>query len=154
MKLENKNLIEILEAMDYFKVMAEFLMDKLIAETDQPAKAEIDRGNYYEVENAEVLSGGDSLTDNWWFDVHGEHCMFKNLATGQVLEVSLGDKESIANLDPYFFYTFLQTSDRLKHLSKDFDNPFVDMLNLFEELEQQNKMIRIGGVQFRKLSYI
>ena len=73
----------------------------------------------------------ENLSDTWWFDVHGEHCMFKNLTTGQILEVSLGDKESIVNLDPYFFYNFLETTANLKHLTKYFKNPFSDTLNFF-----------------------
>ncbi|RKO68735.1 hypothetical protein D7322_25400 [Sphingobacterium puteale] len=149
MVIGSKILDEILEAMGQHKALAHVLIGKLIAETDQPATAEIEAGNYYEIVDADILNGNENLTDHWWFDVHGEHCMFKNLITNQVLEVSLGDKESIGNLDPYFFYNFLQTTDSVKHLIKYFDNPFSDMLNLFEELERQNKMVHIGGVQFR-----
>jgi len=149
MVIDNKIHKEILEAMRHYKTLAHILIDKLIAETDQPAKVEIEAGNYYEIADADILNGEENLTDHWWFDVHGEHCLFKNLITNQVLEVSLGDKESVGNLDPYFFYNFLQTTDNVKHLIKYFDNPFADMLNLFEELERQNKMVHIGGVQFR-----
>lgn len=149
MVIDNKIRKEILEAMAQHRALAHILIDKLITETNQPAKAEIDAGNYNEITDADVLNGEENLTDHWWFDVHGEHCMFKNLITNQVLEVSLGNKESIGNLDPYFFYNFLQTTDSVKHLIKYFDNPFSDMLNLFEELERQNKMVHIGGVQFR-----
>lgn len=77
--------------------------------------------------------------------------MFKNLLTGQILEVSLGSKVSIRNIDPYFFYNFLETTKKFKHLIEHFDDPFKDTLTLFEELERQKLLIHISGVQYRKL---
>jgi hypothetical protein len=97
---------ELIAAMENFKTLAKQLIDKLIAETDQPGKLEIAKGHYYEIENADTINGQENLSDNWWFDVHGEHCLFKNLITGQTLEVSLGDEESIGNLDPSSFIIF------------------------------------------------
>lgn len=142
---------ELLKAMDDYKTIAQLLIDKLITETDQPEKAEIQAGRYFEIQNADLLNGQENLSDNWWFDVHGEHCLFKNLITGQTLEVSLGNKESIANLDPYFFYNFLETTENFRHLTKYFKNPFNDTLNLFKKLEKKQKMVNIYGVNFRKL---
>jgi len=148
-----KNIVdELLPAMDNYKTIAQRLIDKLITETEQPEKLEIEAGNYSEIQNGKLLNRQENLSDNWWFDVHGEHCMFENLTTGQILEVSLGDKESVGNLDPYFFYNFLKTTANLKHLTKYFDNPFEDTLDLFEELQRQKILIHINGVQFRKIS--
>lgn len=142
---------ELLKAMDDYKTIAQLLIDKLITETDQPEKAEIQAGRYFEIQNADLFNGQENLSDNWWFDVHGEHCLFRNLITGQTLEVSLGNKESIANLDPYFFYNFLETTENFRHLTKYFKNPFNDTLNLFKKLEKKQKMVNIYGVNFRKL---
>lgn len=142
---------ELLKAMDDYKTIAQLLIDKLITETDQPEKAEIQAGRYFEIQNADLFNGHENLSDNWWFDVHGEHCLFRNLITGQTLEVSLGNKESIANLDPYFFYNFLETTENFRHLTKYFKNPFNDTLNLFKKLEKKQKMVNIYGVNFRKI---
>lgn len=141
---------ELLTAMDDFHSIAQKLINKLINETDQPEKAEIEAGHYYEIRNADLLNGQKNLSDNWWFDVHGEHCLFKNSTTGQTLEVSLGDKDSIANLDPYFFFDFLRTTEKFKHLTVYFANPFKDTLDFFEELERQKMLTRVYGIQFRK----
>jgi hypothetical protein len=152
MKEFSKDVIgELLTAMDTYKSIAQLLIDKLITETDQPEKTAIESGHYYKIENADFLNGQKTLSDNWWYDVHGEHCMFKNFTTGQILEVSLGDKDSVGNLDPYFFYNFLKTTDTLAHLTAYFENPFNDMLNLFEELEKQQVMKHMWGVEYRKL---
>lgn len=141
---------ELLKAMDAFKTIAHQLIDKLISETRQPKKTAIEAGRYDEIQNADLINGQTNLSDNWWFNVHGEHCMFENMITGQTLEVSLGNKESIGNLDPYFFYTFLETTEHLKHLTQYFKNPFRDTLDFFQKLEHQKIMIHIYGVQYRK----
>ncbi|RZJ53653.1 MAG: hypothetical protein EOO44_07845, partial [Flavobacterium sp.] len=130
--LSQETKTELLLAMDIFKSLATLLIDKLIAETDQPQKDKIKEGHYYEIENADLFNGNENLSENWYFNVHGEHCLFENIITGQSLEVSLGNKESIGNLDPYFFYEFLRTTSNLKHLTDYFKNPFSDMLRVFK----------------------
>ncbi|WP_394355270.1 DUF6896 domain-containing protein [Hymenobacter montanus] len=97
-----------------------------------------------------MLNGNEFLSDNWWFDVHGEHCLFRNAITGQSVEVSLGNKESIGNLDPYFFHHFLQTTNDLSYLVRYFENSFSDVLNFFEAMERQKKMVQVAGV-YRKV---
>lgn len=141
---------ELLDAMDNYKTIAEIVINKLITETDQPEKAKIQAGYYYEIQDAELLDGQTTLSDNWSFFVHGEHCMFENLTSGQILEVSLGSKESIGNLDPYFFYNFLKTTDSIKYLIEYFPVPFQDTLGFFEKLTKEWKMYHIYGVNFRK----
>ena len=150
-KLPPETITELLAAMDHFETLARQLINKLIAETDQPKKAAIVAGNYDEIQHADVLNGQQYLSGNWAFDVHGEHCMFKNAVTGQTLEVSLGNPESIGNLDPYFFYQFLDTTAQFNHLTGYFNRPFQDMLDFFEALERQNQLASVYGVQFKRL---
>lgn len=141
---------ELLAAMDTHNAVALFLIDKLIAETDQPDKMEIESGDYFYIQNTSLFNGQEILSDDWRFDVHGEHCRFENNTTGQVIEVALGDRDSVGDLDPYFFYHFLATTENLKHLAKYFDIPFHDTLAYFEALEEQGLLTRISRIQFRK----
>lgn len=147
---QNEIIIELLNAMDEFETTAGQLINKVITETKQPEIEAIEKGNYDEIENADFLNGEKILSDNWYYDVHGEHCMFENTITGQTLEVSLGHKEHIANLDPYFFYNFLKTTKHLAHLTKHFESPFKDMLDLFEDLEQKKLLKHIHRIEYRK----
>ncbi|GAV14586.1 hypothetical protein PBN151_4564 [Paenibacillus sp. NAIST15-1] len=39
----------------------------------------------------------------------------------------------------------------LKHLASYFEDPFGDMLNLFEGLEKQKMLVHIHGVVYRKI---
>ncbi|RAW15032.1 hypothetical protein DC345_13350 [Paenibacillus taichungensis] len=141
----------LLEAMNAYKRIAQELIDKLISETSQAEKEEIITGAYYLLSNEEVLNGEEYLSGNWHFDVHGEHCMFENAETGQTLEVSLGSKDDVGNMDPYFFYNFLKSTANYEHLITYFENPFGDMLDLFESLAAQNVLIHVHGVEYRKL---
>ncbi|TYQ15263.1 UNVERIFIED_CONTAM: hypothetical protein Cloal_1697 [Acetivibrio alkalicellulosi] len=135
--LYKETIDELSTAMDTYKIIANKLIGKLISETKQPEIKEIIKGQYYLIENSELINGKKHLSDSWDFDVHGEHCLFVNLVTGQRLEVSLGNKESLGNLDPYFFYDFLKTTESLKHLADNFKNPFNDMCAFFEHLIEQ-----------------
>ncbi|MEP6931537.1 MAG: hypothetical protein ABI850_16050 [Flavobacterium sp.] len=142
---------ELLLAMDSFKSMAQILISKLIAETDQPEKEKIREGHYYEIQNAHLFNGSDTLSENWYFEIHGEHCLFENTVTGQTLEVSLGDTESTGNLDPYFFYQFIKTTASTNHLADNFKTPFGDMLAFFEALKDDTILVHVYGNEFRKL---
>lgn len=143
---------ELFRAMDDYNVAAHILMDKLISETNQPEKEKIATGAYYAIEEADLLNGAKTLSDNWWFEVHGEHCFFRNLKTKQELEVYLGNRESVSNLDPIFFFNFLKTTKKWKHLIVHFENPFADVLNFFEEMVLIQKMENVGGLNFRKIN--
>lgn len=143
---------ELLFAMDDYNATAHLLIDKLIAETNQPEKEKIAAGHYFEIEEADLLNGAEALSDNWWFEVHGEHCFFRNLNTKQELEVYLGNRESVSNLDPIFFFNFLKTTEKWKYLVQNFKNPFADVLNFFEELVLIQKMENVGGLNFRKIN--
>ena len=150
MDFEDHIVNELLTAISAYEILAEELIQKLIKETDQPEKTKIEKGHYYEIENADLFNGFETLSDNWYFDVHGEHCMFKNLTTKQILEVSLGNKDSIRNIDPSFFYNFLKTTPKFNHLTSFFNQPFQDTLYFFEELERQKILMRVGSVEFSK----
>ncbi|GAS83457.1 DUF6896 domain-containing protein [Paenibacillus amylolyticus] len=142
---------ELLTVMDIYQRIARQLIEQLILETDQPDRMEILAGAYDMLTNADVIHGGEELTGDWFFDVHGEHCMFQNTETGQTLEVSLGSPEDVGNMDPYFFYNFIKTTPEIAYLTAYFENPFKDMLDFFERLQAQHVLIHVHGVEYRKV---
>jgi hypothetical protein len=141
---------ELLDAMNAHQTLAMQLISKLLSETAQPEKAALAQGHYHEIQNADQLNGQTTLSGDWWYDVHGEHCLFQNTVTGQELEVSLGTEASLGNLDPYFFYQFLNSTESLRHLAAHFPRPFADMLAFFEELVRQRLLVHLHGVEFRR----
>ena len=56
---------ELFLAMDEFVSIAEILINKVITETIQPQKEKIIEGHYYEIEDAELLNGKETLSDGW-----------------------------------------------------------------------------------------
>jgi hypothetical protein len=125
MELKDEIFREILQAMDDHIKLAYYLINKIATETKQKDIEEIGKGKYWMIENT-----GEELSENWIYDVHGEHCNFWNNETGQNIEVSLGENKFIENLDPYFFYKFIKTSEKYKHLIKYFqENPFNKMIS-------------------------
>lgn len=140
----------LLRAIDAHMALAQELMHKLITETDQPEKALIANGHFDEIQNADVYAGGDVLLGAWWFDVHGEHCLFHNLETGQKLEVALGNAACVATVDAYFFDQFLASSKAFQSLNQCIEQQFGGVLPVFEQLTRENKMQHVRDVVFRK----
>ena len=138
------------QAIDAHIALAQELMHKLITETDQPEKTLIANGHFDEIQNADVYAGGDTLSGAWWFDVHGEHCLFHNLETGQKLEVALGSPDCVATMDAYFFDQFLASSKEFQHLSLCIEEQFGGVLPVFEQLTHENKMQHVRDVVFGK----
>ncbi|MBT30442.1 MAG: hypothetical protein CMO01_12355 [Thalassobius sp.] len=151
-KITHNVRVELLNAMDAFAILAKELINKLLLETNEPELEKIQKGEYYLIEGTDLKNGAETLSNGWGFFVHGEHCLFENIYSGQKLEVSLGRDEFIKNLDPYFFYQFLNTTEEFKHLIKYFENPFSDMLDFFMQLEKENILSHSYGNEYRKVS--
>ena len=62
------------------------------------------------------------LNEEWSFFLHGAHCCFEHIVTGQTLEVRYTEKPEFGILDGFFFYTYMQTTDEFKNLAKWFNN--------------------------------
>jgi hypothetical protein len=58
-----------------------------------------------------------TLDAEWTFYIHGSHCRFDNLQTGQTVEVLYTEKPEFGFLDGFFFYNYMQTTDRFKDLA-------------------------------------
>lgn len=71
------------------------------------------------------------LNPDWTFYLHGSHCRFDNLKTGQAIEVKYTEKPEFGCLDGFFFFNYMQTTERFKELS----NWFIDHLNVYTALE-------------------
>jgi hypothetical protein len=63
-----------------------------------------------------------TLTDDWTFYLHGSHCRFDNLKTGQIVVVCYTEKPEFGLLDSFFFYTYMQTTNEFKNLANWFEN--------------------------------
>jgi len=150
LELKKETINELLQAINEHVELAHYLINKLVTETIENNKEEIKNGAYWMIENCHET---DRLSEGWDYDVHGEHCDFINIITGQEIVVSLGENKWIENIDPYFFYNFLKTSREYKHLTKYFEeNSYAKMCDLFEKLEKEGKIQHLDRNEWRKIS--
>lgn len=71
------------------------------------------------------------LNEEWTFYLHGSHCRFDNLKNGKTVEVRYTEKPEFGCLDGFFFYNYMQTTDRFKDLA----SWFIDHINVCDALD-------------------
>jgi hypothetical protein len=71
------------------------------------------------------------LDVEWTFYIHGSHCRFDNIKTGQVVEIRYTEKPEFGYLDGFFFYNYMQTTARFKTLA----DWFIESSNVYEAIE-------------------
>lgn len=72
-----------------------------------------------------------TLNEEWTFYLHGSHCRFDNLKTGKTVEVRYTEKPEFGCLDGFFFYNYMQTTDRFKDLA----SWFINHVNVYNALD-------------------
>jgi hypothetical protein len=88
-----------------------------------------------------------TLNTEWTFFIHGSHCCFENLQTGQVVEVLYTEKPEFGFLDGFFFYNYMQTTDKFKDLARWFisHRSVYDAIEVLSEEGTLSKKQRIGS---------
>lgn len=66
------------------------------------------------------------LRKEWTYFFHGAECRFDNLNTGQIVELIYITKPEFGFLDGFFFFNYMETTDRFKNLA----SWFKDYLNV------------------------
>ena len=87
----------------------------------------------------------ESHSPNWGMDIHGQHCRFENLETGQTVEVSMWFGTEFGVLDPYFFFDYMTTTPDLKPPAE-LRDAFHDTRRAMDILEERGKLYRVVGV--------
>lgn len=87
------------------------------------------------------------LAGDWEYRIHGAHCCFTSIKSGQTLEVYLITPLEFGVLDPYFFVEYIKTTDRYQPLPIDI---YEDLLEGDRIL---NKMLDLGKFERFPLSF-
>lgn len=85
------------------------------------------------------------LNKEWTFYLHGSHCRFDNLKTGQAVEVLYTEKPEFGFLDSFFFYTYMQTTNKFKNLANWFMND-TNVYDAIQILSEEGTLIKKPGV--------
>lgn len=167
------NAEEILAAMRLFRATARDLMSRLAQQLKVPLEAFSDRYFRLRYAHSVKLAGklaeridksGEELrtgpfdrllakilrvfkrkTTEWEYGFHGGECQFRNMPTGQILEICLGFQNEFGVLDPYFFFQFISTTPGLEKVAKLFNDGFHDTRRALEILEQHGYLRRISS---------
>ena len=81
----------------------------------------------------------NKLTDDWKFYFHGGDICFKNLNSGQIVDVNL-KYEKYGVLDLWFFQCFLRTTTEFRELSKVFEKNTPKLVQTLKYLREINKL--------------
>jgi hypothetical protein len=87
----------------------------------------------------------EQKTAEWEYYFHGGECQFRNVRTGQIVEVCLGFRDEFGVLDPYFFFQFVSTTPALEKVAQLFTDGFHDTLRALEILERHGYLGRISS---------
>lgn len=71
---------------------------------------------------------------HWKYFIHGFHCHFNNLKTGQKIEVPFMFGMEFGDLDPYFFVMFIKTTPKYQPLPVDIYEDFSDGYRILKVL--------------------
>lgn len=72
--------------------------------------------------------------DNWKYFIHGFHCHFKNIKTGQEIEVPFMFGMEFGTLDPYFFVQFIKSTPQYNPLPTDIYQDYSDGRRILDVL--------------------
>lgn len=93
----------------------------------------------------EHLSHLKPFPGDWEMNHHGGHQCFRNMVTGQVVEVSLWFRGEFGVLDPQFFSTFLRTTPNLR-CPPELHDHFHDSARALEYLHERGMLQQIFGI--------
>lgn len=83
--------------------------------------------------------------ENWKYFVHGFHCGFENITTGQIIEVPLVFGLEFGDLDPYFFTKYIKSTPSYKPLPVDIYEDYADGVRIIEKMISLGKFERIDS---------
>jgi hypothetical protein len=114
------NQVEIVECAKSFRNEANELVHSLAKEFNFSLDADtvIPHSIYLHKYNNKGL-----FRNEWSYYFHGAECRFENIVNGQVIEIIYITKPEFGYLDSYFFYSYMQSTNKYKNLAIWFGNP-------------------------------
>ena len=87
-----------------------------------------------------------NIINDWRYFVHGFHCGFENIKTGQMIEVSLVNGMEYGALDPYFFTGFIKSTPDYKPIPVEIFEDYADGVRILEKMEEIGKFEKVNGI--------
>jgi hypothetical protein len=141
--------LEIEENQDFFEKCAKdyrHLGKKLIFELADKLNVRINPE--FPLETFNEFKGNKKETgklDSWKYYIHGFHCGFENIMTGQLIEVSLVFGLEFGDIDPFFFSQFIKSTPKYRPLPIDIFEDYADGKKINEKMISLGKFERINS---------
>ncbi|WP_293308356.1 DUF6896 domain-containing protein [Pedobacter sp. UBA5917] len=128
-------------AKDY-RQLGEELIFKLVDQLDLVLNRDFPLETFNSLKGEEQQSGemGD-----WHYYLHGFHCAFKNVGTGQFIEVPLVFGLEFGDLDPYFFMDFIKSTPKYQPIPVDIFEDYADGARINEKMISLGKFEKINS---------
>jgi hypothetical protein len=82
---------------------------------------------------------------DWRYYLHGFHCGFDHVITGQLIETPLTFGFEFGELDPYFFTKFIKSTPQYQPLPVDIYEDYADGVRINEKMVSLGKFERINS---------
>jgi hypothetical protein len=128
-------------AKDYRK-LAEELLFRLVDKLDLKLNKDFPMETFNELKRDKRQIG---KIEGWRYFVHGFHCGFESIATGQLIEVPLVFGLEFGDLDPYFFSEFIKSTPNYRPLPVDIFEDYADGVRINEKMVSLGKFERISS---------
>ena len=129
--LENADLF--LATVQNFKKLSNDLMLELAQHLNIP----IQKVSSELIYSGEISERRDVLGKEWSYFFHGKECRFRNLTTGQIVDMRLDDYENEEAIpDPFFLSQFVHSTPSENHISNLIKDDFNDMNRALKTLKE------------------
>lgn len=126
-------------AKDY-RILAEQLVFKLVDKLELNLNKDFPLDTFNELKRDGRQIG---TVPEWSYFVHGFHCGFQHLTTGQCIEVPLAFGLEFGDLDPYFFMKFILSSPDYRPIPIPLFEEYADGLRIIKKMTALGKFEEI-----------
>lgn len=116
------------------------LARKLIFQLSEQVKIKLDED--YPLSMFDIIPQDGSM-GQWEYNLHGLHCQFTHMQTGQTIEVNLAFGPELGDLDPYFFTSFIKSTQAYQTLPVGIYNNYHDGYRINEKMLALGKFEKI-----------
>jgi hypothetical protein len=136
---DNKAFFE--ECAKDYRQLGEELIFKLIDKLNVPLNTKFPLITFNEFKQGRQ----SGKLDEWKYFIHGFHCGFEHLKTGQSVEVPLVFGLEFGDLDPYFFSDFIKSTQKYKPLPVEIFENYADGERIIEKMLSLGLFEKIGS---------
>lgn len=137
-------------ALDYDKLSSS-LINALILKLGIEVNINFPIGTFNRLKSGDASKGE---INGWRYYLHGFHCGFTNIKSGQVIEASLVCGDQFGELDPYFFSNYILSTKEYQPLPIKIYHEYHDGVKILDAMERLGKLKLIESNWKNRYGYV